>query len=66
MVTTIQIHEKTLNMLKHLQSVFGTKTHEQTIQHLIKKKEGIPDSMFGAHPEMKPFTHKDEAKFHEL
>lgn len=32
----------------------------------LESKKRIPKSMFGAHPEMTPFTREDEADFHEL
>lgn len=65
-MTTIQVHDNTLNLLKHFKAKYGFKTYEETILGLITKKEKIPKSMFGSNKKLTPFTHEDEAKFHEL
>jgi len=39
---------------------------DETIRKLIDKAENIPDSLFGAHPRMKPFSRADEAEIHEV
>lgn len=64
MVTTIQMHEKTLGLLKQLKAKLGTTSYEDTILALIKRQERIPESMFGAHPELGSFK-RGEEDFHE-
>ncbi len=52
-------------MLEQLKK-YHCKSMDETLRRLIDKAESIPNSMFGSHPKMKPFTPRDEAKFHEL
>jgi hypothetical protein len=66
MSTTIELKRNTARMLEELKRKYGAKSMDETVKRLISKAENIPDSMFGSHPEMKPFTPKDEAGSHEL
>ncbi|MDI6708765.1 MAG: hypothetical protein QME47_06760 [Candidatus Thermoplasmatota archaeon] len=66
MVTTIQIEETTLQMLKQLKERSKAKSYEEVIKELVEAKISVPKSMFGKRPKMKKFTLKEEAEFHEL
>ena len=66
MVTTIQIQENTLQLMKKLKFDFKLKTYDEVIHKLMELKRKIPKSKFGAHPEMTEFTTEDESEFHEL
>lgn len=66
MSTTVEVKKSTLQMLEELKRKLQARSIDETIRKLILKVQGVPESKFGAHPEMKPFTSKDEAKTHEL
>jgi predicted CopG family antitoxin len=64
--TTVQVAEKTLQMLNKLKKEIGAKSHDEVIRMLISERKKIPRSMFGSNPNLRPFSQKDEAEFHEL
>lgn len=64
--TTVEVKRNTARMLEELKKKYCSRSIDETLRRLISKAEDIPDSMFGAHPKMKPFSRRDEAKFHEL
>ncbi|MEM2922595.1 MAG: hypothetical protein QXF26_09815 [Candidatus Bathyarchaeia archaeon] len=64
--TTVKVDRATLQALKELKDKFGAKSFDEAIRTLIRQVRGIPKSKFGAPPDMKPFTEKDEASSHEL
>ena len=66
MSTTVEVKKNTAKVLEELKRKYGAKSIDETLRRLINKAENIPDSMFGAHPSMKPFRPRDEAEFHEL
>ena len=66
MSTTVEVKRTTAKLLEELKQRYRAKSVDETIRKLIDKAEGIPNSMFGAHPKMKSFTERDEAKVHEL
>lgn len=66
MVTTIQVKESTLQIMKKIKEDFKVNTYDDVINKLISLKRKIPKSKFGAHPEMTKFTEADESDFHEL
>jgi len=53
-------------MLEELKRKFKARSIDETIRKLILRVQGVPESKFGAHPQMKSFTSSDEAKEHEL
>lgn len=63
--TTVELKRNTARMLEDLKRKYGAKSMDETVKRLISKAENIPESMFGAHPEMKHFTRRREAP-HEL
>lgn len=64
--TTVEVKRITLQALEELRNELGAKSLDETIRALIRKARNVPESRFGAHPEMKPFTQEDEARSHEL
>jgi hypothetical protein len=64
--TTVQVDEKTLQMLNKIKKEMKANSHDQVIKSLILERKNIPCSMFGSNRKLKPFTRKDEAEFHEL
>jgi hypothetical protein len=53
-------------VLKELKKKYRAKSMDETVRRLIDKAENIPETMFGAHPRMKPFNPSDEAELHKL
>ena len=66
MPTTVQIAEKTLQMLNKLKEEMRARSHDEVIKTLISERKKIPRSMFGSNRRLKPFSREDEAEFHEL
>ena len=64
--TTVQVSEKTLQMLNKLKEEMRARSHDEVIKTLISERKSISDSMFGSNPRLKPFSSEDEAEFHEL
>ena len=64
--TTVQVTEKTLQMLNKLKEEMKARSHDEVIKTLISERKRIPRSMFGANPKLKSFSEEDEAEFHEL
>jgi len=53
-------------MLRRLKAEMGVRSLDEAIRRLILEREGIPASMFGSNPRLRPFTPEDEADLHEL
>ena len=66
MATTVQVDEKTLQMLNRLKEEMKARSHDEVIKTLISERKKIPRSMFGSNRKLKPFSEGDEAEFHEL
>jgi len=64
--TTVQVDEKTLQMLNKLKEEMKARSHDEVIKTLISERKKIPRSMFGSNRKLKPFSVEDEAEFHEL
>jgi predicted CopG family antitoxin len=64
--TTVQVDEKTLQMLNKIKKEMKATSHDQVIKSLICKRKKIPRSMFGSNRKLKSFTQEDEAEFPEL
>jgi len=64
--TTVQVAEKTLQLLNKLKEEMRARSHDEVIKTLISERKRIPRSMFGTNPKLKPFSKEDEADFHEL
>ncbi len=63
MSTRVEIKRSTARLLDELKRKYAAKTIDETLRKLINKAERIPNTMLGAHPQMKSFTLEDEAKF---
>lgn len=66
MPTTVQVSEKTLQMLNELKEEMKARSHDEVIKKLISKRKKIPNSMFGSNKKLNPFSPEDEAENHEL
>jgi predicted CopG family antitoxin len=64
--TTVQVSEKTLQMLNELKKEMKARSHNEVIMSLISKRKRIPNSMFGSNRRLKPFSRADEGEGHEL
>jgi len=64
--TTLEVKRNTAKLLEELKHKYETKSADETIRRLIQRAENVPDSMFGAHPNMRRFRESDEAHGHEL
>jgi predicted CopG family antitoxin len=65
-MTTVQVSEKTLQLLKKLKEEMQAKSNDDVIMALISERKKIPKTMFGSNQKLTPFSHKDEGEFHEL
>lgn len=63
--TTIQVNKKTVSVLNRIKEKYGLSSYDKAIQRMVKKEVKIPKSMFGAHPDLKPFK-RDHDDFHDL
>ena len=66
MATTVQVSDKTLQILNKLKDETGLKSHDEVIRELIAERRKLPKSMFGSKPKLRPFSDRDEAESHEL
>ena len=66
MPTTVQVNEKTLQMLNKAKKEMKARSHDEVIKKLLSERKEIPLSMFGSNPKLTSFTEKDRAEFHEL
>src|SRR6266849_9792451 len=65
MTTSVQVSEKTIQLLDKLKKELGARSFDQVIRDLITDRKKIPRSMFGSNPKLRPFSHTEEAKSHE-
>ena len=66
MATTVQVDEKTLQMLNRAKKEMHAKSHNEVIKKLLTQQRKTPRSMFGSNPKLDSFTAEDEADSHEL
>ncbi len=66
MTTSVQVSEKTIQLLDKLKRELGARSFDQVIRDLITDRNKIPRSMFGSNPRLRPFSQKEEAESHEL
>jgi hypothetical protein len=66
MPTTVQVDEKTLQMLNKIKKETNARSHDQVIKSLILERKKIPCSMFGSNRKLKTFKDEDKAEFHDL
>jgi hypothetical protein len=64
--TTVQVNEKTLQMLNKAKKEMKARSHDEVIKKLLVERKKIPLSMFGSNPKLTSFTEKDRAELHEL
>ncbi len=63
MVTTIQVDEETLKMLKNLENDLGYGTHNETIKRLILENKRLRRSSKGKYPRLKEFEREELDRF---
>ena len=63
--TTVQVAEKTLQMLNKLKEEMRASSHDEVIKTLISEKKRTPCSMFGSNRKLKPFSEEDETESRE-
>jgi hypothetical protein len=66
LTTSVQVSERTLQLLNKLKREEGLRSLDQVIRELVAERGKIPKSMFGSNPKLRSFTAKDEAESHEL
>jgi hypothetical protein len=66
MATTVQVDEKTLQMLNKAKKEMKAKSHNEVIKKLLAEHKKVPCTMFGSNPKLTSFTDEDRAEFHEL
>jgi len=64
--TTVQVADKTLQMLNKLKEEMKARSHDEVIRALVSERKKISRSMFGSNRRLKPFSERDEAECHEL
>jgi hypothetical protein len=64
--TTVQVDEKTLQMLNELKRETKAKSHDAVIKTLIAERKRISRSMFGSNCKLNSFSDQDEAEFHDV
>ena len=64
--TTVQVDEKTLQMLNKAKREMKAKSHDEVIKKLLVERTKLPCSMFGSNRKLTSFTEKDRAEFHEF
>ena len=64
--TSIQVDEKTLQMLKEIKKETKAKSNDEVIKNLIAERKKIAQSMFGSNPKLSSFSEEDEAEFHDI
>jgi hypothetical protein len=64
--TTVQVDEKTLQMLNEVKKETKAKSHDEVIRVLIAERKKISHSMFGSNCKLNSFTDQDEAEFHDM
>ena len=63
---TIALKEKTFNLIKELKEKEKLSSFDKLLMHMIMKKEGIPEDMFGSlKGRTKSFTRKEREELWE-
>lgn len=66
MPTTVQVDEKTLQLLNKAKKELKAKSHNEVIKKLLTEQKQIPCSMFGSNRKLTSFSEEDREEFHEL
>jgi hypothetical protein len=64
MPTTVQVDEKTLQLLNRAKKEMKAGSHDEVIRKLLTEHKKIPCSMFGSNRKLTSFTEEDRAEFH--
>jgi hypothetical protein len=57
---TVQVDEKTLQLLARIKKEMGARSYNQLIKTLILERKGIPYSMFGSNPKLTSFSEREQ------
>lgn len=57
---TIQVSERTFQLLKNIKKEMKARSYNQVIKSLILERKNIPKSMFGSNPQLKSFSQEDK------
>ena len=63
MPTTVQVSEKSFQMLNKLKAEMRVRSHDEVIKMFIFEREGIPSFMFGSNRRLRPFSPNDEVDY---
>jgi predicted CopG family antitoxin len=61
MVASIKVSRELHAPLKALKEGMRAKSFEEVLRRLLEEIRPSPRARFGAHPEMRPFSHRDGA-----
>jgi hypothetical protein len=64
--TTVQVDEKTLQMLNEIKKEMRAKSNDEVIKTLIAERKKISRSMFGSNCKLNSFSEQDEAEFDDM
>jgi hypothetical protein len=64
--TTVQVDEKTLQMLNEVKRETKAKSLDEVIKTLVAERKRISRSMFGSNCKLNSFSDQDEAEFHDV
>lgn len=59
MPTTIALDDHTRQRLQRLKERWGLASYDEVVTRLLEDAEDLPDSMFGAAPNLKPLTSEE-------
>ncbi|HLC92748.1 MAG TPA: hypothetical protein VJH23_03500 [archaeon] len=54
-----------MTILDKVKRKYGVKSYDKAIRKMASKEVRVPKSLFGAHPELKPFK-RDEDDFRDI
>jgi hypothetical protein len=63
--TTVQLDQKTLQMLNEIKKEMRAKSNNEVIKTLIAERKKISCSMFGSKSKLNSFSEQDEAELHD-
>ena len=62
MASSIRVSRELHTRLNALKERMKAKTFEELLRRLVERPRPSPWKRFGAHPDMKPFEHQEEAR----
>jgi hypothetical protein len=65
-LTTIAVGIHTLKKLESVKKKIGARSFDETVQKLIERAVGVPNSMFGAVPKLRSLTDTEHEEFQRI